>query len=423
MNHPAVSLFNKYFDFVGQNECPTIYHRWSFISGIATLLGRRVYRTFGHSSIYPMMYVIIVDNPGTRKSSGINSYAKPLIKAAGYENMSASRTSKEMFWEDLAMNRFTVDYTIEPESLDDIQGDLSPRECWIVQDELADFLSGGQDVDGFCTNLAKLWDGEDNYYRVRNKNSKSVDIWQPTINLLGGAVPLKLTKVFGEHAIGSGFFSRVIFVRSPRPKSKISDPSKKDRKIEKELIGRLNDIYLLSGELEITKEAKELLDEIYHNTPRIPDWRFDYYSSRRHTHLQKLLMVVCGMNLDLECKPEDVIVANTILHGVELYMPIALGQFGSSRTSDQSQMIVDYINRAIEPVTNDQLYEELSTQINTIAEFRSIVMKLRKSNKIKEVSHRNKVSYIPVINLGDRWKKDLIDYSVLTREEDPTIGE
>src|SRR6187402_2504281 len=94
------NLFDMYFEYVKDTESPKVYHRWSIISAVATALGRRCWLPFGANRIFPNMYIMLVGNPGTRKSVAIKGVRK-VLSAAGYDKFSAERTSKEKFLLDL----------------------------------------------------------------------------------------------------------------------------------------------------------------------------------------------------------------------------------------------------------------------------------------------------------------------------------
>src|SRR5205814_9631083 len=77
-------------------EPPYVYRRWSLLSGVATLLGRQCWVQFGVDQIFPNMYVMLVGNPGTRKSTAIKGIVK-VLAATGFTAFSADKTNKQKF--------------------------------------------------------------------------------------------------------------------------------------------------------------------------------------------------------------------------------------------------------------------------------------------------------------------------------------
>ena len=101
MSHENKDLFELYFEYVRDTEPPLIYHRWSLIAAVGAFLGRRYYMPFGDGRIFPNQYVMLIGNPGTRKSTAIKT-SKKLLSSAGYDMFAAEKTTKEKFLQDLA---------------------------------------------------------------------------------------------------------------------------------------------------------------------------------------------------------------------------------------------------------------------------------------------------------------------------------
>ncbi len=93
-----ISLYLKY---TSQTECPTFFHRWCAVTNLAAYLGRRPYFRFGHFTLHPNLYVMLIGSPGTKKSSAIKIGTK-LLKQAGYTTFAAKKTRQEKFLLDLA---------------------------------------------------------------------------------------------------------------------------------------------------------------------------------------------------------------------------------------------------------------------------------------------------------------------------------
>src|SRR5690348_7180069 len=95
-----MNLFDTYFEYVKETEPPIIFHRWSLIGALSAYLGRQCWLPFGTMRIFPNQYIMLVGNPGTRKSTAIKG-AKRVLSATGYSTFAAERTSKEKFLLDL----------------------------------------------------------------------------------------------------------------------------------------------------------------------------------------------------------------------------------------------------------------------------------------------------------------------------------
>ena len=138
------TLSTLYIDFVGKSEAPTILHRWSFISMLGAVIGRRFIFKHGHSIIRPNLYTVLIAEPATRKSTAIK-IAKRLAVDKRYKRCTADRTTKEGFltWMDgthtdkekakKGENQTTQEFGLD--LLDSLDLD-APREAWAAEDVL-----------------------------------------------------------------------------------------------------------------------------------------------------------------------------------------------------------------------------------------------------------------------------------------------
>jgi len=414
-------LFKLYFEYTGRNETPIVYHRWALTGITAALCGRRVWVPFGHKKIYPILYIIFVDSPASRKTTAINTYAKPLLMSTGYPYIGADRTSKEQWWVDLQDGHKHGQHDSDVDPDEDAWASLSsePKECMLLCGEMADFMSGAQAED-FAMNLGNMWDAPSPFYEIRTRNVQSVLIHEPTVSLLGATTPSQLTRIFGTNAIASGFFSRILFIKSPRRRPK-TRPSKKDPALHKKITTALKKIYSTKGEVHIAPEAQSLLDNIYHHEMHIPDMRLDYYYARREEQLYRICIVVGLLLHQIPLIDVRVVqTANTMLYMSELMMPNALGEYGSARSSDTSQIILDaaYRYQGI-GISQAALYKQVSTYVDSKAQFTSLIKKLIAGGKLQHSQNKGEIVLFPNQEFFTGWPKEMIDFSLLHPEENP----
>jgi hypothetical protein len=383
---------------------------------------------FGHRAFYPVLYIIFVDLPASRKTTAINVYAKRLLSDVGYELFAADRTSKEKLWVDLQEGTLQGDK--EEEDYDALVGEADspwdqvthsakPMECMLMCGELADFMSGGNSED-FATNLGNLWDLPEPFYTVRNKTSQSAKLYKPTINMIGATTPSQLSKIFGPNAIGTGFFSRVIFVKSPRRKPK-TKPSSKNPKLHHTVMTALKQIHSTSGRAEVTKEGDELMEAIYHLDIQVTDSRMQYYYARRYEQLYRLCIIV-AMLLHQEPVIDDLVVryANTQLYLAEIMMPKALGEYGMARSSDLSQVILDAANRYSDSgVDANELYKHVSTHVEGRGQFQTMLKRLIQSEKLIAEIQGGSTKIFMNQEFHSDWAPGMVDYSLMHPQENP----
>lgn len=404
MEQTKVSLFDLYFRWVEETEPPAAFHRWALIASVGAMLGRQVWFPFGSSRIFPNQYVMFVGNPGTRKSTAIKRATK-LIGMAGFDSFAAQKTSKEKFLLDLsgaedseggegvssafknkaAGDAISILRTLNlGGSSDAAEG--GPREVFIAADEFNNFLGNGN-VE-FQSLLGELWDWDepDRPYKQRLKNSKSIEILQPTVNILAGNTPSNFAAAFPIESIGQGFMSRLILIHAEESGKKITFPPEPNAEDTQQLVRFLMQMRsVCHGPVNMDEEAKSMLNVIYKTWPELEDSRFKHYSTRRFTHLLKLCIIVAAMRLSTVVRGKDVIMANTVLCYAETTMPKAIGELGKSRNSEASNKLMQVLYSAKEPKLLQELWKVVSNDLDKVADLGQLLVSLQQADKIQVV--------------------------------------
>jgi len=411
-------FFARYLDYVGETECPNIYHRWSIITAVAALLGRNFGLQHGHFTIYPNLYVMLMGEPGARKSTSIKT-VKKLVRRAGYNTIAADKTTKEKFLLDLAGeedNRVAsnpadiLDKNLWGE--DDVNSTTRPvAECFIMADEWNEFTSLGN-IE-FYSMLGNLWD-YDGIYQNRIKTGTSVSINNPTISILAGNTATGFSLAFPLEIIGQGFFSRLILVHGESTGRKITFPKMPSEAATAAMVDYMQQIRMkCQGVATLEPDAEILLDKIYKEFVGFDDVRFHSYLNRRFSQLLKLCLICCATRLSKVISAKDVVLANTMLTHTEHNMPKALGEFGKGKNSDVANKIVDILINANKAVTFPKLWELVGHDLEKQLQLGEILSNLRAAGKIQQVGTGflcKRKAIVEIVN-------DTVDYSLLTKEE------
>lgn len=380
------------------------------------MLGRQFWLPFGANRIFPNMYTMLIGNPGTRKSTAVLRSRK-LLAGVGYDSFASEKTSKEKFLMDLAGMADEDGYDYRRPSgrrsksgagsalvgLEELIGDdaaaageKSPREVFVVADEFNEFVGSGNME--FLSMLGVLWDWDDEnrIYRQRLKTSKSVEIYQPTVSILSGNTHSSFQAAFPPQAVGQGFLSRLLLIYGERPRAKYAFPEAPSEHLTKLLVERLTAIRsTVMGPAGVEPGAKEALTRIYSSWPELDDNRFQYYSSRRYTHLLRLCLVFAAARCSRIITEFDVLYANTCLTYAESLMPKAMGEFGKSRDSEASTKLMQELYKASRPLSMHKVIEILSHDLEGPREITALLQKLVTGNRIQYVT-ANGGGYLPV---------------------------
>ena len=380
------TLFESYMEYVENTEPPLIFHRWSLLSCIGAHLGRQFWFQHGEFRIFPNTYVMLMGDPGTRKSTAIK-LAKRMIGAAGYDKFSGDRTSKEKFLLDLEGITSDDGKVINPKGVMDSlfgEGNQEPKEVFVCADEFNDFVGNGN-IE-FLSLLGNLWDWDDELrpFTQRLKTSKSVSIYQPTISILAGNTQTGFALAFPPATIGQGFLSRLLLIHGESSGKKITFPERPSE----ELRNRVVDFFAamkseVQGPATLSKKAREMLEPIYRTYQGLDDVRFQHYSTRRFTHLMKLCLLTAASRLSTEVNAEDVLFANTLLAFVEHKMPLAIGEFGKAKDADVSGRILTVLNTATRPLTVNDLWRHVSSDLENVQRLNQILQGLLAATKVQ----------------------------------------
>lgn len=403
------TLFPFYFKYVNGTEPPLIFHRWCLMTSLGALLGRQFWLPFGTGRIFPNTYCMLMGNPGTRKSTAVKR-AKRLLVAAGYDKYAHERTSKEKFLMDLGDIPEEAGWEYKKVSskkgrgsdltgMDELLGlgggttDRSPKEVFIVADEFNEFVGPGN-IE-FLSMLGVLWDWDDeeSEYKQRTKTSKSINIYQPTVSILSGNTHASFAAAFPPQAVGQGFLSRLLLIYGDRPRAKYAFPEAPSEHLTKLLTERLMQIRTkVIGPASMTPDAQEALRRIYVTWPEMEDSRFQYYSSRRYTHLLKCCLLIAAARCSTTITEFDVVYANTVLTYAETLMPKAIGEFGKSRDSEASTKLMQELYHARRPVPPAKVIALLANDMEKPADITALLQKLMTGGKIQFVNG----GYLPV---------------------------
>lgn len=425
-------IFSTYLKFVKGTEPPVNYHRWCLISGIAALLGRKVFLNHGFQKIYPNLFVTFVGEPSSRKSTAIK-IMKGVLTSADYDNFAADKTSKEKFLLDLEGHIEPGDgfeITVKNPKYDCITAEniwgkssgefQEPKEVLIAADEFSEFMGMGNLE--FCTTLGNLWDwdNEEAPFKQRLKNSRSVSIYQPTINILSGTTADLFSKMFPVDAIGSGFLARLILIYGERSDRKIAFPAEPDIFTRFQIVTFFKQIKArVRQEIALSPEAKELLTNLYQTWRDLEDVRFRGYSNRRFTQLLKLCLILTASKFQEIISVDIAIEANTLLTHAEYLMPRALGEFGKSKTSDIASKVMTLLEEALLPLTPNEIFKQIRRDVDNQRVLMDILHALQVTEKIQVVKGA-KTGYLP--KKQPRREPKYVDWKYITAEERDLAG-
>ena len=259
-------IFNSNYREIIKDVCdtfnaPTGFYIPSVLSTVSTAIGKNVTIQDNRGvKEKASLYVCIVSNSGTGKTPSIDWCIKPIkkLEAENWKAYKQEQLEAEQNETDFTKKHNTsylTDATIEAltTNLNNSKGILYFRDeliGWLK--DMNKYRSSGSDDLLFM----QMWNSNDAIRAERQ--TKSIYIENPFLNVLGGTQPKRLGEFTKKFATDSGFFQRILF---SYPTATIQDrTNKKENRELKELYSNLiTKIYndCRSFEQEITLELSE----------------------------------------------------------------------------------------------------------------------------------------------------------------------
>jgi len=352
-----------YIEYTDDTEPPESYHIWTAISLIAGSLERKVCMPWGHSKIYPNLYIILVGPSGRTRKGVAMDIGQDIFTEAGGKTTADSMTKEKLI-------------QVFKNSINNYENPVSgfiEFHCSLTtfSKELSVFL--GQKDIGFIADLTDWYDSHDSW-RYETKGKGDDHIHGICYNLLGGTASDWFSSMLPLEAIGGGFTARIIFVSEENKKKTVSRPRISDQNLRKILIADLQKIKNLAGEFKFTEEAEQIYVDWYESEDKkmgngeypIADPRFNSYCERRATHIKKIGMVLSASHSDdLIVGIDDFNRALTILEKTEKKMYRVFGGLGSSLTGAVLQKIIMFL-AVNKKVKRSQILEKFKFDITTV---------------------------------------------------------
>jgi hypothetical protein len=332
----------SYLDFTEHQESPEIFHLWSAISTLASVVGRQVYFDRKFYKIYTNHYIVLVAKSAQCRKSVAVGIARSLLEQAGCVNISADRITNAGLWS--FMGRLTEKTT---------------RSVFLIWcDELGLFLSKEETHKGVITTLTRIYTCPN---MVVNETKVSGVDYATNVcpNILAATTPSDLAEILPFGATAKGFTPRVHLVYAEAPRPRVADISK-DVCLEAELVNDLQHISTLEGEFTWNDEAHSWWKNWYEKEFKAPEVEaLDGFYGRKHDFVIKLGMLVSLSQKDcLVLEKQDLTTALTLIDQMEAFMPSAYKHIEVAPTTAHFDRICEQIKRKGGSATKSQLLHD-----------------------------------------------------------------
>ena len=387
---------DSFLEFSENTEPKRSFRLWSGISCIASMLQRKVNLPWGHFSIFPNLYIVLVGPSGARKGTAMN-LVYPFQRELGIR-MSAESITREALIKDLKLSSNTQ---IDAQGRPIIHCSLT-----VHSQELTVFL--GYNNLQMMSDLCDFYDCRDRWtYRTKNQGTDELlGVW---VNILGATTPDLLRSTLPADAIGGGLTARMILVFEKRKAKSVTCPflTQEELKLREALLSDLEQILMLAGEFKVTQEYLDFWTYWYpaqDATPPFTDIRLSGYTERRPIHALKLSIITNvsrGSKMVLEL--QDLQRAIKLIEDIEQKLPYVFSGVGKAKMADVLVKAWSYIamnksvrtSELLRQFHSDADVDDLSSVVRTLETMRTI--------KIQYIGTDPVLDYIGTKNMEEKY--------------------
>ena len=379
-----MSFLRDYEIFSGNNECPTVFHTWTSISALSSLVSRRVYFDLGLFRYYPSLYILLVGNAGVSKSTSMD-IAEALIEQVEDITISAASITKErltqiMGEEDSVCERRFKNEDGESETY---------RHMSLFCNELVTLLNAGGNSGGMIDFLTDIWNRK--VFRVDTKHAGQDTIDAPFLTLCGCLTTDKLSNLVSQKIFSSGFNRRCIFVYSAQRGKPVPIPHVSQEQLDAwdRCLVRAREINQLSGRFTFDDESRAFWEDWYtklHDTKAYETSRFrrDYLETKPEFVLKVAMLTSLSESNDMTMTKQQLELAIALLEQIEPQMHVAFESSGRNELSNIGLQIKEYVLRSPAPVTYPKILAEFWSEAES-GEIKDIVDHLIKTHQLQEL--------------------------------------
>jgi hypothetical protein len=333
-----------YLKYTEAQEAPEIFHLWSAVAILASVLNRRVWLpriaptgvTY-YSNFPGQLSPILIAGAGKAKKSTAINIAKQFMKAAGVK---------------------VFDGKITPERLLGKLSQLKPQAVMTtVASELSAFLGKQSYNDGMIDILIKLADCEAHPYETQ-KGVCDLSDANVCFTLFGGSTPMGLSKAIPPQAQEHGWLSRYCWVysdKSGKIEPLANDSENIDPQIALEssdaktnLIVRLRAATTLNGPFKWGKSRTWFIKR-YDDYSHSPASSGEGWPARRIDHLVRLAMIlnVSRGDRSLVLSQQDLELAEIFISDIEKNMQKCFIFIGQHVNAEQQEKLLKVLRENV----------------------------------------------------------------------------
>lgn len=363
---------------------PRRYTMWSAISILGMTLGRKVFIDEQHFIVYPGIYICLVGDPASRKSTAMVQARDMFTSCFPDYPTGVSVTSREDIVKFLSSDQCM-------RSFDDGKGNLVEwRPLANFINELSNFMSFNP--KGMIEFLTDIYDSK--FFISSTVKRGKEEIINPHVSILACTVPNYIIDTFKSNIIGGGFSRRILFIYETEIPAKQTFPTKSPEAFAAETWCKehLKKVWTLAGEFKWTDEARTTLDTWYKQVPSMRDSVLAGYYESKDIIVRKLAMCLAAA----EPEPTLILTANLITNTIAFLESIEDNLPKLSIASGRNELAI-YHHRLVQLLEDrggwlpEKLWHRIASAELSEMEYFNVRKLLRETSQLYEISHENAI--------------------------------
>ena len=352
-----MSFLHNYTILTGDNEAPEIFHRWSSISLLSHVIGRRVWLDWGIvGTVHLNLYIVLVGGPGSKKSTamkiarGFAGHFEDLV-VAGESMTKEAITQKMSKVGSPCIGAFEHDGKT-----------LKYSQLSIFANELINLINSGGNPIGMIDFFTDIWDQD--VYKVETKNMGNDIINGPYISILGCLTPETIKLLMSQRVVSGGMVRRCLFVKGEactRPNA-FPETSPEQVQARMDILRHLNHIRSLHGEMKWSEDAKAefklIYDKEFYRKKTITDQVLAFFLETKPALILKVaaLLELAKENPQLILTKDSIIAANYLISEVEGGASYLFSNQGRNQMAPIMDQILALVSLNPAPISKKEIY-------------------------------------------------------------------
>lgn len=396
-----MNFVQAYKIWASGNEAPDIYHQWSGLSVISSLVSRRVWVPQGQDYVMGNLYILLVGPAGNKKSTAMKA-ARGIVRE--FREKSSPVPPKNQTWQSIVQD---LGDEHEPYKKHFVhQGDkFVYSHASMFCNEFATLLK--TDPLGWVTFLTDIYDEDSYEYKIKNapRDGKKLDFIQnPYITFLGCMTPELTANSIQEGIITTGFSRRCIFVYANRSSKCVPRRTTTTDQLNARdwLIQWGTKLSMVQGPFVWEDNAVEYFDHWYTKNRSIMASLTDgflasWLDSKNQIVIKVAMMLSLADSLDLRLRKQDIEAALLLIDETELHFHKIFAAAGRNPIAMISMKIISQLEQNHKPVLDKQIYRDMHPHGST-DEIKEAINHLLSTNQI--CARQGVVDSIVITHLG-----------------------